>query len=57
MERSYFWMDNPPDFVDLFFRQFWRILKIDYPSQTDNLFLVWKRPLVRFLEKLFLHEE
>ena len=35
-------MDNPPDFIHLFFRQFWRILKMDYPS------LVWKRPLLSF---------
>ena len=27
-------MDNPPDFIHLFFHQFWRILKISYPSQT-----------------------
>ena len=33
MERSYF--------IHLFFRQFWRILKMDYPSRTDNLSLVW----------------
>ena len=34
MERSYFWMNNPPDFIYLFFCQFWRILKMDYPSQS-----------------------
>ena len=26
-------MDNPSDFTHLFFRQFWRILKMDYPSR------------------------
>ena len=40
-------MDNPPEFIHLFFRQFWRILKMDYPSETDNPSLVWKRPLKR----------
>ena len=47
MERSLFWMDNPPDSIHLFFRQFWRILKMDYPSETDHPSLVWKRPLKR----------
>ena len=32
-------MNNPPDFIHLFIRQFWRILKMDYLS------LVWKGPL------------
>ena len=40
-------MDNPPEFIHLFFRQFWRILKMDYPSETDNPSLVWKRQLKR----------
>ena len=35
-------MDNPPDLVHLFFRQFWRILKMDYPS------LVWKGSVIYF---------
>ena len=39
MERSSFWIDNPPDFIHLFFYQFIRTLKMDYPS------LVWKRPI------------
>ena len=31
-------MDISPDFIHLFFRQLWRILKIDYPTQKpDNL--------------------
>ena len=38
-------MDNPPDFIHLFFRQFWRILKMDYP-------LVWKQPLLYFLANI-----
>ena len=38
-------MDNPPDFIHLFFRQFWRILKMDYP-------LVWKQPLLNFLANI-----
>ena len=29
-------MDISPDFIHLFFRQLWRILKIDYPTQKDN---------------------
>ena len=33
-------MDNPLDFIHLLFLEFWRILKMDYPSS------VWKRPLV-----------
>ena len=28
-------MDNPPDSINLFFLQFWRILKMDYPSQVE----------------------
>ena len=40
MERFSFWMNNPPDFIHLFIRQFWHILKMGYPS------LVWKRPLL-----------
>ena len=28
-------------FIHLFFRQFWRILRMDYPSHTDNMSLVW----------------
>ena len=35
-------MDNPPDLVHLFFRQFRRILKMDYPS------LVWKGSVIYF---------
>ena len=37
-------MDNPPDFIHLFFRQFWQILKVDYPSEAGKSSLVWKRP-------------
>ena len=46
MERSWLLMHYPSDFIHLFFRQFWRILKMDYPTQTDNPSLVWKRPLL-----------
>ena len=34
-------MNNPPDFIHLFIGQFWRILKMDYPAETDNPSLVW----------------
>ena len=27
-------MDNPPDFIHLFFRQFWRILEVDSSVKT-----------------------
>ena len=30
-------MDNPPDFIHRFPRQFWRILKMDYPSQIIRI--------------------
>ena len=30
-------MDNPPAFIHLFSRKFWRILKIDYPSQIIRI--------------------
>ena len=32
-------MNSPPNFIHLFFRQVWRILKMNYPS------LEWKRPM------------
>ena len=32
MERFSFWMNNPPDFIHLFIRQFWHTLKMGYPS-------------------------
>ena len=44
MERFEFLINDPPDFIDLFIRQFSRILKMDYPSWTDNPSLLWKRP-------------
>ena len=31
MERLLFWMNNPSDFMNLFIRQFLRILEIDFP--------------------------
>ena len=31
MERLLFWMNNPSDFINLFIRQFLRILEIDFP--------------------------
>ena len=37
-------MNNPHDFVHLFIRQFWRILKMDYPS------VVWKRSMIEWLD-------
>ena len=40
------WMGNPPDFIHRFFRQVWRILKMDCPSQTENPSRVWKWPLI-----------
>ena len=40
MERFEFLVNNLPDFIHLFIRQFSRILKMDYPSQTDNLSLL-----------------
>ena len=36
-------MNNPPDFIHLFIRQFWRIL-MDYPS------VVWKRSMIEWLD-------
>ena len=30
-------MDNPPAFIHLFSRKFWRILKMDYPSQIIRI--------------------
>ena len=49
-------MNNPPKFIHLFIRQFWRILKMDYmyPSQTDNPSLEWKRP-VRYCSMIYGH--
>ena len=44
MERLEFLINNLPDFIRLFIRQFSRILKMDYSSETDNPFLLWKRP-------------
>ena len=38
--------------MHLFFRQLWRILKMDHLSQTDDLSLVWKRPLCAIQFKL-----
>ena len=35
-ERLLTWMNAPYELIHLFIRQFWRILKIGYPSQTDN---------------------
>ena len=37
-------MNNLPDFIHLFNRQFWRILKMDYLS------VVWKRPMIEWLD-------
>ena len=44
MERFEFLINNLPDFIRLFIRQFSRILKMDYSSETDNPFLLSKRP-------------
>ena len=41
------WTIHPTLSIILFFRQFWRIVKIDYPSQMDNPSLVWLKRLLK----------